>query len=545
MKSFSVADRPRILASLETQELDVLIIGGGINGAGAARDAALRGLRVGLVEAQDFAQGTSSRSSKLIHGGIRYLENLEFKLVFEALNERTHLFQMAPHLVHPLRFMIPLYKDSRVSMFKMGLGMWLYDLLALFQVPEVHENLSAHETAERMPILNAQELCGSFVYSDAYMDDDRLVHETLRSANEQGALITNFVKALSAEFDENGKVKRVLCEDQISQRKFFIRARSYLSSVGPWTDQLGKSLDKNWKNVLRPTKGVHLTFSKDRLPMSSAVVMGAEKSDRIVFGIPRHEMVIVGTTDTDFKESADQVSVNKGDVEYLLDIARTYFPQADLKAEDILSSYAGVRPLVHDGSASEGKTSREHTIWTDQHGVTYVAGGKYTTYRLIAQQAIQQVLKGLSIQDRAGFKPADTTRPLNIYTGPDEYQLALNSFDQWKSNSLLSLQEIKLLAERHGLEAEQMILKYKDLTYWQIEAAHAIDNTMCLSLADFFQRRVPAFLSLADHGVQIMNEVAVVFQDKMGLSTTEIETQKKNYLKEIEHLLAWKAEFKK
>ncbi len=188
-------------------------------------NAASRGLSVALVDAQDFAAGTSSRSSKLVHGGIRYLENMEFKLVFEALNERTKLFEMAPHLVHPLRFMIPLYEDSRVGMFKMGLGMWLYDALALFQAPEMHEGLSASESIHRMPSIRAEKLSGSYIYSDAYMDDDRLVIETLRSANVLGAQCANYVKATGAKFSDDGKIKEVQCEDQITKEKFSIKAK--------------------------------------------------------------------------------------------------------------------------------------------------------------------------------------------------------------------------------------------------------------------------------------------------------------------------------
>ena len=191
MKNFSFKTRQENIQLLQDQEFDLLIIGGGITGAGVARDAALRGLKVALIEANDFAFGTSSRSSKLIHGGIRYLENREFKLVFEALSERSKLFTMAPHLTHPLRFVIPLYENSRVGMFKMGLGMMLYDGLALFKTPQMHERLNAHETMERYPIVNAHQLSGSYVYSDGYMDDDRLVHETLRSAHENGAICVN------------------------------------------------------------------------------------------------------------------------------------------------------------------------------------------------------------------------------------------------------------------------------------------------------------------------------------------------------------------
>lgn len=393
-------DRIENIRQMKNREFDVVVIGGGINGAGVARDASARGMRVALVEVRDFASGTSSKSSKLIHGGIRYLENMEFKLVFEALNERTKLFEMAPHLVHPLRFMIPLYEESRVGMFKMGLGMWLYDALSLFQTPEMHERCDDKETLARMPSLRAHHLVGSYIYSDAYMDDDRLVLETLRAANENGALCANYVSASGAVFSKDGSISAISCEDQVSGEKFEIKAKHVISSVGPWTDQLGESLFKDWKKILRPTKGVHLTLRKDRLPLSSAVVMGAEKGNRIVFGIPRHEMIIIGTTDTDFKESPENVTATAEDIQYLLDITEQYFPGAKVTAKDIIASYAGVRPLVNDGSQTEGKTSREHTILSDPRGVTFVAGGKYTTYRLMCEQTVDKALESFQLRKK-------------------------------------------------------------------------------------------------------------------------------------------------
>ncbi|MBC87397.1 MAG: hypothetical protein CL677_09495, partial [Bdellovibrionaceae bacterium] len=196
MQDFSYQTRQINIDRFQQEHFDFVIIGGGINGAGVARDAASRGLKVALIEANDFASGTSSRSSKLIHGGVRYLENFEFHLVFEALNERAKLFDMAPHLVHPLRFQIPVYKHSRVGMFLMGVGMWLYDALSLFRAPKLHERLNASESLERLPTLKSDQLKGSFVYSDAYMDDDRLVHETLRSAHSHGAAQANYVRAI-------------------------------------------------------------------------------------------------------------------------------------------------------------------------------------------------------------------------------------------------------------------------------------------------------------------------------------------------------------
>lgn len=540
MKKFSFRERQKNLSDLETQTFDLFIIGGGINGAGIARDASLRGMKVGLIESADFASGTSSRSSKLIHGGIRYLENMEFKLVFEALNERTKLFEMAPHLVHHLRFMIPVYKISRVSLGKMGMGMWLYDLLALFQAPEMHEKINADEAIKRMPSLKEKDLIGACVYSDAYMDDARLVYETLRSANENGVLCANYVKAIGADFDQNQKIQRVLCEDHLTQRKFYVKARHFVSCVGPWTDQLAKSFDPQWKNKLRPTKGIHLTLPRQRLKMESAVVMGAEKSDRIVFGIPRHEMLLFGTTDTDFHESPENVTVTKEDIKYLLHIIDSYFPGAKIKSEDIISSYAGVRPLVQDGAASEGKTSREHSIFNDVHGVTYIAGGKYTTYRLIACEVVEFILKNCSVEDRIRFKKANTATPLNPFTSVEEYDAAFATYDRWKRSSRLSLGDLRLLVERYGLEVEQMLKEFPDKSSMEIEAAQAIQHTMCLNLVDFYSRRVPAFLSESNHGLQNLDSVGVVFKEQLGWSAEKLENEKENYRKYVENELLWK-----
>ncbi len=541
MKNFSFRERQSHLEKFSKEDFDLLIIGGGITGAGAARDAAARGMRVALIEANDFASGTSSRSSKLIHGGIRYLENMEFKLVFEALNERSKLFEMAPHLVHPLRFMIPLYKNSRVGMLKMGLGMWLYDALALFQAPEMHERLDASESIQRMSAIQASELEGSYIYSDAYMDDDRLVHETLRSASEGGACCVNYVKAVGVEFDSAGQITHVECLDQISQKKFKIKATHVVSSVGPWTDQVAHSFFKEWKDVLRPTKGIHLTLSKDRLPLSSAVVMAAEKSDRIIFAIPRHEMVIVGTTDTDFKNSPEKVSVTPEDVKYLLEVLSQYFPGAKITAQDIIASYAGVRPLVKDESSSEGKTSREHVILSDPRGITFVAGGKYTTYRLMAEQVIDAALQNFKFDHRARFKKGDTTQALNSYTNVDAFRQAQSHIDVWSKQFARPLAEVRLLAQRYGLEAEKIMDQFPSTSsYWQLEAYQAIENTMCLHLVDFYSRRAPLFLARRDHGLPFLEEISHVFQSLLHWSDEQKASEQQRVRSYMDQELDWK-----
>ncbi|HMN68986.1 MAG TPA: glycerol-3-phosphate dehydrogenase/oxidase, partial [Bdellovibrionales bacterium] len=489
-------------------------------------------------EASDFASGTSSRSSKLIHGGIRYLENLEFGLVFEALTERQKLFEMAPHLVHPLRFVLPVYKSGRVPAWKMGIGMWIYDALSLFEAPELHTYMDSQELAQEFPELRTRDLSGGFAYYDAYMDDDRLVLETLRAADRLGARIANYVKAAGAEVVD-GKMRAIVCEDQMSKKRFPLRAKHFVSSVGPWTDAVGEHLFKNWKRRLRPSKGVHLTFSRERFPLQDAVVMGAEK--RIVFAIPRHEMVIVGTTDTDFASDPGQVHTDRADVKYLLKVIEDYFPGANIRAEDIVGCYAGVRPLIDDGSKTESKTSREHEIWTDPHGCTFVAGGKYTTYRNMAEQTVDFALQAYTFEDQVKFSRSNTETPLNPLVTESYLERARREAASWRQDA--DPRDLAWLAERHGMEAPELIRDAHRVAVapgdpawvWCVEALHAVERTMCLHLRDFYFRRTPLVLSRRDHGLAFVDAVA----DTMASRLAWTPEQRREEINALQKQIAW------
>lgn len=543
--SLSANSRRENLEKLGGEVFDLAIIGGGINGAGIARDAASRGMRVALIEAKDFAIGTSSRSSKLIHGGIRYLENFEFGLVFEALSERRRLFELAPHLVHPLRFVIPMYKGGRVSPFLMGLGMFLYDALALFETPEPAEKLKPNEISQTLPMLSQKDLAAAFAYSDAYMDDDRLVIETLRSADAKGAVAVNYVRAEAATHDSNGKILAVKARDELTGDRLEIKARHFVSTVGPWTDQVAPKLVPDWKPRMRPSKGVHLTFTRDRLPLKQAVVMAAEK--RIVFGIPRHEMVIVGTTDTDYPGDPYTVHTTRKDVEYLLGVVDQYFPGAKIKESDIVASYSGVRPLVHDEADTESKTSREHTIITDARGLTVVMGGKYTTYRLIAQQAVESALTMFSFEDKVLFDRGNTLEPLNPKVSAPAYAEKTVRVKNLIKDFPRFADLIPQLFERHGPESADLIKNYGphvagtwEEQLWALEAAHAIDATSCLTIGDFLLRRTPLVLSRVDHGRAFLDAVTKVFRAKLQFSDAELKQQILDWEKEMQQEMSWR-----
>jgi glycerol-3-phosphate dehydrogenase len=535
------------LRSFTETTYDLLIIGGGITGAGVARDAAQRGLKVALIEARDFGEGTSSRSSKLIHGGIRYLENFQFGLVFEALRERRILFEIAPHLVHPLRFVVPVYKQSRVSFTRLGLGMWVYDLLALFESPEMHRSLGPAELGEMMPFLQTQDLVGAYEYSDAYTDDDRLVIETLRSAHHYDAHIASFVTAEAMELSDLG-VSAVSARDVVTGRRFTLRARQVVSCVGPWTDRLGGRFFRDWQTNLRPTKGVHVVFSRDRLPLTKAVVMAAEK--RIVFGIPRHDMVIVGTTDTDYQEDPSEVSVKAEDVSYLLGVVDRYFPGARLTASDILSTYAGVRPLVDDGAASAGGVSREHKIFR-RGDLLVVTGGKYTTYRNTARQVVDEVLGRFPLAERARFRRCETDTALNPLATEAQTREAMVRREKIAKDYGLAVDEVGELIFRHSGEVERLIQQGRDYLQepvssrrWALEAVHAIENTMCLNLIDFYLRRTPLFLSLRDHGWSHLSCVAGVFQHAFGWDAQELQFQLNALQEFVRRERSWEKQLK-
>ncbi|MGE4233673.1 MAG: glycerol-3-phosphate dehydrogenase/oxidase [Bacteriovoracia bacterium] len=402
---FSWRTRNETLQKLSPQsEVECLIIGGGIVGAGLARELAIRGIQTLLVEKSDFASGTSSKSSKLIHGGLRYLEMYDFRLVFEALSERHWLLKTHPHLVHPLQFSIPFYEKKNAppaqrSSFVIDAGLWLYDALSLFHSPFFHGKHSKDKMLQVFPKLKSEGLSHGFYYADAMMLDDELVLETVYDAVKRGATCLNYTQALRVAAKDKNGFHEVYIQDQMGApspgmmevKPIRILAKNVIVCVGPWTERIGAKIVEGSVKKLRPSKGVHFVVPWTRFPIESSLVMYAADK-RIVFAIPRKdlgngaEMVIIGTTDSPETRSPDEVFADHDDIEYLLRIVDNYFPDAKLTRSDIVSTYAGVRPLIDDGAESEAATSREHEIWRNPAGVVFMAGGKYTTFRKISQE---------------------------------------------------------------------------------------------------------------------------------------------------------------
>ena len=405
LHKFSQDTRSAALTELNSQTpFDLLIIGGGITGVGAAREAALRGYRVALVEKRDFANGTSSKSTKLVHGGLRYLEHFEFSLVFEALQERRVLLDMAPHLVRPRSILFPIYKNAKNNFIKVSAGMWLYDTLSLFRNVRNHRMLRGKALKESTPALRSDDLIGAAHFYDAQTHDARLVLANAQQAHEAGATLLTYTEVLRMLRDEEEYLRGVRIRDQLTGTEHEIHARLILNCTGPWTDKIIQMADPTVAPRLRPTKGVHLVLRKERLPLNDALMVSSPEDGRLVFIIPWRNETIVGTTDTDYNDSLDDIPVTAEDVKYLLAVANHAFPNSHLTEHDVQSSWAGLRPLIKDpGAQSEGATSREHDIWESPAGLLNIAGGKLTTYRVMAEQLIDVAAEKLA--QRANITP--------------------------------------------------------------------------------------------------------------------------------------------
>ncbi len=431
----SLLDMRRDLAALKGQAFDLLVIGGGINGAGVARDAAMRGLKVALVERHDFASGTSSRSSKLVHGGIRYLEQYEFHLVREASRERRLLLRLAPHLVRPLPFIIPIYQGDKRGPQLIRLGLWLYDGLALFRNSHRGQMLSSEHALRLEPAMRADGLRAAALYYDAQMDDARLCLANVTSAVEHGAAAANYVKVTSLD-KVNGRAVGARVKDELSGETFSISASRVINVAGPWLDEVSE-LDTHQPSMVRLTKGTHIFVPP--LVRSHAITIPSTDG-RVIFVIPYPDATLIGTTDTDYEGDPTDVQPTADEVGYLLGEVRRIIPQHSLAPDAVISSFAGVRPLTRDDGVAAARVSREHKIFESPSGVISLAGGKYTTYREIAEQLVDRVsaipccthlepLPGGDVEDFSAYCVEESAR-LGAAYGLDEAEIAelLNAY---------------------------------------------------------------------------------------------------------------------
>jgi len=538
---FSQTTRAAALAAMSTEPVDLLVLGGGITGAGIARDAALRGIRTALVEKGDFGGETSSRSSRLIHGGLRYLEQGNIGLVFEASHERRVLLRIAPHLVHPLPFLFPVYRGARVPAWKLEIGMWLYDALSSFGNVHMHRWLGRKRVARLEPRLRAKGLRGAALYYDAQADDARLVLATMRSAAQAGALVANYAEATSL-LKSDGRVRGAAVRDTLNDRTYTVRALVVVNATGPWVDVVRQRDDPHAPPLLRLTKGAHVVVPRARIGHTHAVTLTSPIDGRVMFVLPWGDLSYIGTTDTDEPVSPGEVRASGPDVVYLLRSVNAMFPDARLGPRDVISTWAALRPLlapVHAQSASE--VSREHRVVEASSGLITIAGGKLTTYRRMARDTVDRVAKALRTLDGRPLPPRAATDRLPLPGGESRDLEVL--VDSLRARQVSEAQARHLvrhygsesaavlnLVDRDRSLGEPMIAGRREI--WA-EVVHAVEREMATRLTDVLVRRLHLFYEDAAHGSTVSSAVAARLADLLGWDKARREDEVADYTAEV------------
>lgn len=521
---------------------DLLVIGAGITGAGIARDAAMRGLRTIVVDQHDIAWGTSSRSSRLIHGGLRYLEEGDIGLVFEALRERKILLGIAPHLVQPLPFMFPVHRGDRVPLWKLWAGIWLYDLLAAFRNVRWHRLLGKRGVLKAEPMVRERGLVGGVRYFDAQCDDARLTLATIRSAMVHGAQVANHA-LVTGLLKADGRIHGVRLEDRLTGATADVQARIVVNATGPWCDALRRMEDPAAAPLLRPTKGAHVMVRRERLGHDAAITLTSPIDGRVMFVLPWGEFSYIGTTDTDSTEDPDQVAASDEDVVYLLRSANAAFPNARLSEADVLATWAGLRPLIAPGSAvGASQVPREHLITEGAGGMLTIAGGKLTTYRKMGADMVDQVVDRLHRLDgrpRAP-RPATAEEPLPGGEVGDLEPLGAPGLELG-----LSATTVRHLTRLFGTECAaifNLVRERRELAApleaghaaIAAEVIHATRRELARRVDDVLVRRLHLYYETTDQGRSAARRVAELMGRELGWDAATVEREAARYLAQLE-----------
>jgi len=501
----------------------------------------MRGFNVACVEKVDFAYGTSSRSSKLIHGGLRYLEQGNLKLVFEGTHERATQRTVAPHLVRPIPFLVPVYEGAKHGTFTLGVGLWMYDTLAGKRRYGRHSRHNAQGLSEKEPILRSDQLKGGAIYFDCMTDDARLCVENAISAHEHGAIMLNrasFLEPLRA--DDSDRVIGGIVRDELTGAQIHVSAKSVIHCAGPWTDMVLKSHGDD-RGMLRVSKGAHICFERSSLPVNHAVVMSAVSDKRVVFAIPRGRITIVGTTDTDYDGSPDDVCASREDVDYLMETLRWYFPEHEPKLSDIRSTYAGLRPLIRDDSDNPYNTSREHTVVGREDGTVTIGGGKYTTYRRMAKDVLDVAMKAIDVKrsDRPKCPTEDALLPGAVGLDIDAECAALveRGLDSDTAEWL-----VLAYGTRHARFSSELGKRLIDgMPFHWAEVDYAVREESATSIDDVLIRRIPVYFEAPDQGLEVVDSVADRLQELLGWDDAQRSREVQSYQDQVALSRRWKA----
>ena len=533
--------REAVLQAIAATPLDLLVIGGGITGAGIARDAALRGFRTALVDKSDFGAGTSSHSSRLIHGGIRYLEQGAFRLVFEASHERRVLLRIAPHLVRPLAFLFPIYKGSRVPAWKLRAGMWLYDLLSSFRNVHWHRWLRAKKVRRVEPWLRDRGLVGAALYYDAQTDDARLVIATMRSAIKAGAMAVNYVEVVSL-LKPDGRVRGAVVRDVLTGATATVRAHVVVNATGPWSDQVRRLDDASAVPMLRLTKGAHVIVPRKRMANAHAVTLFSQLDGRVMFVLPWGDLAYIGTTDTDADAPPDELRVTAADVTYLLRSANAAFPDAHLGTSDVVSAWVGLRPLLREEGGSPSQVSREHRVLESVQGLISIVGGKLTTYRVMARDVVDRVATRLHELDG---RPVAKRPPTDRQPLPGGEAAELEVLVEAARARGTAETTARHLVAQYGSEAAAVLnLVDRDRKLgaaiisgrpeiWA-EVDYAAQRELAVRVQDVMIRRLHLFYEVADHGQSVVAGIAARMKQLLGWDDTREAEERRDYFQVLE-----------
>ncbi|MEZ5015065.1 MAG: glycerol-3-phosphate dehydrogenase/oxidase [Chitinophagales bacterium] len=534
MSTFSSLERDTVLAQIQEEVFDLLIIGGGITGAGIALDAALRGMRVCLIEQYDFAGGTSSRSTKLIHGGLRYLKQLEFALVREVGRERAVVHDLAPHLVRPVHMVLPIYKKGSLGRASTALALWVYDTLAKVRKEDRFYMKGKIGMQEIEPLLKKDGLLGGAIYKEYRTDDARLTLSVLKTAVQKGAHGINYVQAVSF-LEENEKIKGVQARDLISNQLLHIKAQVVVNATGPWVDTLRAEQETIKGKKLHLTKGVHIVVPANKCPVRHAMYFDVAADGRMIFVIPRDNKVYIGTTDTNYTGDMRDVQADAADVTYLLEAVRNILPEVNLHIHDVESSWAGLRPLIHEEGKKPGELSRKDEVFVSEKGLLSIAGGKLTGYRKMAEKIVDHAASILTHTNGATFPGSSTEHmPLSgTLQNMTEEQYIIKRSGEVKQIGWGDA-EVRILFYRYGTDADAIIdIAYDNARtypdpqelFLYAELRYSIEYEMTCHISDFLIRRTGMLYFDLPQTLTCYTQCGDMLQDMLHLSDGDKKQQ--------------------
>jgi len=490
---FSNLDREATIAELTKETFDLVVIGGGITGGGIALDAASRGMKVALVEKDDFASGTSSKSTKLIHGGLRYLKQFDFWLVKEVGSERAIVHRLAPHLVLPEKMLLPLIEGGSYGKWLTSIGLKVYDILAQVTGDDKRQMLDKKQALKKEPLLPKKILNGAGFYAEYRTDDSRLTIENIKTSLHYGAKALNYAEVVDFLYEE-GKVAGVKVKDVSSANEFEIKSKYVISAAGPWVDELRSTNNSKKGKRLHLTKGVHLVFPFEKLPVKQSVYFDIPDG-RMMFAIPRGKITYVGTTDTNYNLDKDDIRTDLADAIYLISAVNNMFPDIQLEMEDIISSWAGVRPLIHEEGKSASELSRKDEIFTSDSGLISIAGGKLTGYRKMAERVVNRIAKPMEEEGHV-LKPCTTDTIGSDFKKFKHVKKYIDEVYQRIKDDGFTYHDAWFLITNYGKQTEKVLdlyrsFKNKDAQLRMIRAElhYGISHEMVMNPMDFFIRR--------------------------------------------------------